>query len=522
MAQRRQHPQQQLPLPQAGTGTLPFVALVGRPNVGKSTLFNRLTRSREALVANQPGLTRDRQYGIAEVEERLVTLIDTGGLSEDAKDGVYELMAQQVSQALDEASLVLFLVDARAGITAYDHELASQLRTRGRNVVLVANKVDGVDQNGRAAECYELGLGEPHYISASHGRGVAQLCEAIVAELPLPPEPVTAPAGPACAQGADDADADVVVGVIAETNDAHGGAVDDQATAIAIVGRPNVGKSTLVNRLLGEDRVIVFDEPGTTRDSIAIALTLDDEPYVIIDTAGVRRRGRVTETVEKFSVIKSLDAIARAQVVMLVIDASEGLVDQDLHLLGYALDSGRSAMLVVNKWDGLEPSQRERVKVELSRRLTFAPWLSQQFISALHGTGVGLLLPKAREMLLDGRIRFSANELTKVLEDAVASHPPPSVNGRQIKLRYAHAGGHSPPVVVVHGNQTKSVPDPYRKYLENVFRKALGIGNSPIKVEFRGGENPFAGRRNKLTERQQQRRQRMVRHVKKTAKKKKK
>ena len=498
MAQR----QQQLPLPRAGSSTLPFVALVGRPNVGKSTLFNRLTRSREALVANQPGLTRDRQYGIAEIEERLVTLIDTGGLSEETQDGVYELMAQQVSQALEEASLVLFLVDARAGITAYDHELASQLRTRGLSVVLVANKIDGVDENGRAAECYELGLGEPHYVSASHGRGVAQLCEVIAAELPLPAEPAD-PAASATEAGEPGMEA------------------NEQPTAIAIVGRPNVGKSTLVNRLLGEDRVIVFDEPGTTRDSIAIALTLDEEPYVLIDTAGVRRRGRVTETVERFSVIKSLDAIARSQVVMLVIDASEGLVDQDLHLLGYALDSGRSAMLVVNKWDGLEPSHRERVKIELQRRLTFAPWLSCQFISALHGTGVGLLLPKARQMLLDGRIRFSANELTKVLEDAVAAHAPPSVNGRQIKLRYAHAGGHSPPVVVVHGNQTKSVPDAYRRYLENVFRKALGIGNSPIKVDFRGGTNPFAGKRNKLTDRQQQRRQRMVRHAKRTAKKRK-
>ncbi len=472
--------------------TLPTIALVGRPNVGKSTLFNRLTRSRRALVANFPGLTRDRQYGDADLGERRVTLIDTGGLSGEA-DGIDPVMAGQALTAVEEADLVAFMVDAREGLTATDAEVADRLRRTGRPLVLVVNKVDGVDELA-LNEFHALGCGEPIAVSASHGRGMAGLREAFEKLLPPVADAYDPDAQGLEPDGQDDADDEVVVGII---------------------GRPNVGKSTLVNRMLGDERVVVFDQPGTTRDAIEVPLERDGERYVLIDTAGVRRRGRVSETIEKFSIIKTLDAIRAARVVLLVIDAREGIVDQDLHLLGYALDAGRSVLVVANKWDGLSQDARSDVRNELQRRLVFAPWIETRFVSALHGSGVGGLLVDARRVYESGRLTAGSSELTKVLEDAVADHPPPMVRGRRIKLRFAHPGGSHPPTIVIHGNQTEALPSAYRRFLENRYRDWLGLVGTPVRIELKSSTNPFAGRRNKLTERQQRRRKRLIRHVKK-------
>ena len=460
----------------------PQIVLVGRPNVGKSTLFNRLTATRAALVASIPGLTRDRQYGVAQLGERMYTLVDTGGLVPGTEgEGIAALMVAQVLNALDEADLVLFLIDLRAGISPDDHEIAKLLRRRSRPTLVVANKTDGIDVSERIGDVYELGFGDPVPISASHGRGIVQLGEAIVARIG---EPV--------GEDPDDDDS------------------EDRGIVIGVVGRPNVGKSTLVNRILGEERVIVFDEPGTTRDSIYIPFERQGERFTLVDTAGVRRRGRVEEVIEKFSVIKTLDAMRRADVVILVLDARENLVEQDLRLLGFALEAGRSIILAINKWDGLQPSERDAVRSELDRRLDFAPWLRMAFISALHGSGVGELLESARDLHMSARIRFSANELTTLLERILFAHPPPLVNGRRIKLRFAHTGGDSPPTVVIHGNQTESVPPAYRRYLEHSFREALGLRGSALRIELKSGENPYADKRNELSSRQRKRRERVI------------
>ena len=460
------------------------IVLVGRPNVGKSTLFNRLTESRAALVASIPGLTRDRQYGVAQFDERLFTIVDTGGLVPGTEGvGIAALMVAQVLSALDSADLVLFLVDLRAGISPDDHEIARLLRQRSRPTLVVANKTDGVSVDERIGDVYELGFGDPVPISASHGRGIVQLGEQILARV----------------GGVDDAPDD-------DEDRA------DRGIVIGIVGRPNVGKSTLVNRILGEERVIVFDEPGTTRDSIYIPFEREGERFTLVDTAGVRRRGRVDEVIEKFSVIKALDAMRRSDVVLLVLDAREGVVEQDLRLLGFALEAGRSLILAINKWDGMSAAERDAVRHELDRRLDFAPWLRMAFISALHGSGVGELLQSARDLHLSARIRFSANELTTLLERILFAHPPPLVNGRRIKLRFAHTGGDSPPTVVIHGNQTESVPPAYRRYLENAFREALGLRGSALRIEFKASANPYAGRRNELSPRQRKRRERVIKH----------
>ncbi len=459
------------------------VALVGRPNVGKSTLFNRLTGSRAALVADLPGLTRDRLYGRATLGEHSLTLIDTGGLG-GVEAGIDALMAGQAAMAIEEADLVLFLVDARAGVTAADEQIAVDLRRANTPHLLVVNKCDGADELVATAEFHQLGLGDPVAISASHGRGIANLRDAIEGAIAMTPD------------------------------DPGAGMVDEERITVAIIGRPNVGKSTLVNRLLGDDRVVVFDQPGTTRDAIYVPMEHGGRAFTLVDTAGVRRRGRVSEAVEKFSIVKTLESIRLARVVLLVIDAQEGLVEQDLHLLGHAMDTGRSILLVVNKWDGLDPAARRAVRAALDRRMVIAPWVEIRFISALHGSGVGDLLPIAAEIHASGELTAGSSELTRILEQAIAEHPPPQVRGRRIKLRFAHPGGSHPPTVVVHGNQTAALPDSYRRYLANTYREQLGLRGTPVRVEFRTSSNPFAGRRNPLTPRQQRRRKRLLRHVK--------
>ena len=462
----------------------PVIVLVGRPNVGKSTLFNQLTRSRDALVADFPGLTRDRQYGLGRVGERRFIVVDTGGMGE-TEEGVYAGMQAQAERAMAEADVLVLMVDARVGLTPGDQQLADRLRRTGRPLALAVNKVDGLDERSAAAEFHALGLGEPQLLAATHGRGVAQLVEALFDRLPAAAaEPEEPPAAEA------------------------------PGVRIAVVGRPNVGKSTLVNRILGEERVLVFDQPGTTRDSIFVPFQRDGRDFTLIDTAGVRRRARVQEAVEKFSVVKTLQAIEQADVAIAVVDAREGIGDQDAHLVGYVLEAGRALVLAVNKWDGLDPSARAEARRTLQLKLGFADFGAVRFISALHGTGVGLLLEDCLRAEAAARRQMETAEVTRVLQDAVTAHPPPMVQGRRIKLRYAHQGGRKPPVIVVHGTQTERLPAAYRRYLVNVFRRAFDLRGTPIRLEFRTGENPYAGRRNRLTPRQAERRRRLMRHVK--------
>ena len=466
--------------------TIPIIAIVGRPNVGKSTLFNRLTRSRDALVADYAGLTRDRKYGRALLSGHPFLLIDTGGLS-GGEVGIDAAMAQQSKAAIEEADAVVFMVDATSGVAASDQTVADMLRRIDKPVWLAANKIDGQNTDIALSDFYGLGFGEPQAIAASHGRGVSALSDQLLAYFGL-------------------LDVDPV-----DVNDQR---QEAPGIRIGVVGRPNVGKSTLVNRMLGEDRVVVFDLPGTTRDSIYIPYERHQETYTLIDTAGVRRRGRVSETVEKFSVVKTLQAIEDSQVVVLVVDAQEGLVEQDLHLMGTVIDAGRALVVAVNKWDHLDPDVREKIRQTLRRRLSFIPWAKIHYISALHGTGVGDLYGSIKEGYEAATTKFSTNVLTRILEDAVEDHQPPLVRGRRIKLRYAHQGGMNPPRIIIHGNQTKDVPESYRRYLENIYRRVLNITGSPVKIEFKSGENPFAGRRNKLTERQIQRKRRLMKFVK--------
>lgn len=454
--------------------------IVGLPNVGKSTLFNKLTRRRDALVADEPGLTRDRRYGRARLAGGEYLLVDTGGLYGDEGE-LSDAMARQAEQALDEADLALFLVDARAGLTASDEEIAQRLRRRGLPTLLVVNKVDGVDQHG-LGEFARLGFAGQVSVSASHGRGMSELEEAL---------------------------ADALPGAVAED-----AAPEDEGIRVAVIGRPNVGKSTLVNRLLGEERQLVFDAPGTTRDAIAIPFEKGGRRFILVDTAGVRRKGRVEGVAEKFSVVKTLDAIARAQVVLLVLDAREGVVEQDLHLLGQAAESGAGVLIAFNKWDGLSPDDRTRVRRELDRRLRFAPWIAVAPISALHGSGVGLLLDEVARIHRIGAFDVGTSRLTRILTGLTTAHPPPAVRGRPIKLRFAHKAGEHPPRIVIHGNQTRSLPASYLRYLENGFREALDLEGNPVHIELRTGENPYAGKRNELTPRQEARRKRMIRHHK--------
>lgn len=468
----------------------PVIALVGRPNVGKSTLFNRLTKTRDAIVADMPGLTRDRQYGDAAWGEHQFIVIDTGGITGD-EEGVDLHMRNQSLQAVEEAHAVLFMVDAQVGLTPVDEQLALHLRTRQKPVYVVVNKVDGQNEDLVLLDFHALALGQPYGIAAAHGRGVTQLMDAVFADLPQQPS-------------IDDLGEDVETGI-----------------KMAIVGRPNVGKSTLVNRMLGEERVIVYDMPGTTRDSVYIPFERHGKHYTIIDTAGVRRRGKVFEAVEKFSVIKTLQAVEDAHVVVMVLDAREGVVDQDLHLLGFVLETGRSLVIALNKWDGMTQDDKQKVKTDIERRLGFVDFAKIHFISALHGTGVGELYASIEKAYQCAFKKLSTPYLTKILEDALQDHQPPMVNGRRIKLRYAHMGGSNPPLIVIHGNQTDSVPNSYKRYLENTFRRILDVEGTPVRIEFRTGDNPYAGKRNTLTPRQIYKKQRMVSHHKKAEKKKK-
>lgn len=464
----------------------PVIALIGRPNVGKSTLFNQITKSRNALVADLPGLTRDRQYGDATFENKSFIVVDTGGIGE-SEQGIDAYMAEQSRTAIEEADIILFIVDARAGLLASDEQIASDLRSLGKKIHLVANKIDGVHAEAAVSEFFKLGFGEPHHVAASHGRGVHQLLEDVLAELP------------------EDVPLD-------EEHQAPG-------LRLAVIGRPNVGKSTLVNRLLGEDRVVVFDMPGTTRDSIYIPFERQGKQYTLIDTAGVRRRGRIDEMIEKFSVVKTLQAMKDAHVVVLVIDAREGIVEQDLHLLGFALEAGRAVVIAINKWDGMSDYDRAQVKEGIERRFDFVPWVKIHLISALHGTGVGDLYPSIHRAYDSAMLKVPTHRLTQILEDAITQHQPPMVSGRRVKLRYAHMGGQNPPVIVIHGNQTEHVPAEYRRYLENVFRKVFKLQGTPIQIEFKAGENPFAGRRNQLSDRDAERKRRYVQTFKRKEKK---
>ncbi|MBT4519854.1 MAG: ribosome biogenesis GTPase Der [Halieaceae bacterium] len=467
---------------------LPVIALVGRPNVGKSTLFNQITRSRDALVANFPGLTRDRKYGESRVGSRPFIAIDTGGFSGD-EEGIDSQMAEQSLLAIEEADAVLFMVDAREGLNATDEALAQHLRQRGKPFHLVVNKIDGLNEDVATSDFYTLGVGSLYAIAASHGRGVRSMIEGVLAQFPEPQS---------------------------KTDSQRGNSL-----RVAVVGRPNVGKSTLVNRLLGEDRVVVYDQPGTTRDSIYIDYERGGQCYTLIDTAGVRRRKNVKQSVEKFSIVKTLKAIDDAHVIILMMDAQEGVVDQDMHLLGHCIEAGRGLVLAVNKWDGLETDNRDWIKGELSRRLQFAAYADVHFISALHGTGVGHLYKSVDAAYKSATTKLNTNGLTRILEGAVFDHPPPMINNRRIKMRYAHAGGRNPPLIVIHGNQTGKVPVSYQRYLEKVFRRELDLVGTPIRIEFRTTDNPFADKRNKLTQRQVQRKRRMMAHVKANKKSKK-
>jgi len=468
---------------------IPVIAVVGRPNVGKSTLFNQLTRSRDALVANFPGLTRDRKYGEAKIGSRPFIVIDTGGITGE-EEGLDSSMADQSLTAIEEADAVLFMVDAREGLNATDQAIARNLRQRNKAFHLVVNKIDGLNEDIAISDFYALGVDAMHAIAASHGRGVRSMIDTVLEDFPE------------------------------ETEDPERERYPD-SIRVAIVGRPNVGKSTLVNRLLGEDRVVVFDEPGTTRDSIYIDYERDEQKYTLIDTAGVRRRKNIKLVVEKFSIVKTLKAVDDAHVVILVMDAHEGIVDQDMHLLGHCVDAGRGLVLSVNKWDGIDSDQRDWIKSELDRRLRFADYADTHYISALHGTGVGHLYKSVNAAYESATRKLNTNILTRILEGAVYDHSPPMINGRRIKMRYAHAGGQNPPLIVIHGNQTGNVPNSYQRYLEKVYRRELKLTGTPIRIEFRTSDNPYAEKRNKLTDRQVQRKRRLMAHVKKSKKKKK-
>lgn len=482
---------------------IPVIALVGRPNVGKSTLFNRLTKTRDAIVGDIPGLTRDRQYGDASWQRRDYILIDTGGISGD-EEGIDAKMAEQSLLAIEEADVVMFLVDARDGLCPADEHIASHLRRRNKQSLLVVNKTDNLDLEVAKAEFSALGIADTAAISASHGRGINHLMQLALGEFEpnVEPEPEL--------EFIEGEDLAKIPGPSAK-----------DGIKIAIIGRPNVGKSTLVNRMLGEERVVVYDQPGTTRDSIYIPFERDEQKYTFIDTAGVRRRGRIHEEVEKFSVVKTLQAIKDANVVVFVMDAREGVVEHDLSLLGYALEAGRSLVIAINKWDGLSPGQREEVKTGLERRLYFVNFADIHFISALHGTGVGHLYTSIQNAFTSAITRWPTSRLTRILEDAVQEHQPPVVNGHRIKLRYAHLGGANPPLIVIHGNQTQAVPKAYVRYLENTYRRVLKLVGTPIRIQFKGGDNPYADKKNKLSQRQVNKKKRLIARKKEMQKRKK-
>ena len=460
---------------------LPVIALVGRPNVGKSTVFNVLTRTRDALVADVPGVTRDRQYGFGSTERYRFIVIDTGGLIESPK-GIEQPMAVQTQRAIEEADHVVFVVDSREGLTTADRFVADVIRRSGKPAVIAVNKSEGREDEVAVTEFHALGFGEPRALSAAHRQGIEELVDAVLAG--------TEPAGP-------------------EDQPAPEG----RDVRVCVIGRPNVGKSTLINRLIGEDRLIAFDEPGTTRDTIFVPFERDGRRYTLIDTAGVRRRARVEDGVEKFSVIKTLQAIEEANVVVGVLDAQDTVAEQDATLLGIVADRGRAMVIAVNKWDHVAPEQRAEIREQLAQRLRFLDFAPVHFISALHGSGVGELMQSVESAYEAAMRTLPTPELTRALEAAIKQHQPPLVRGRRIKLRYAHQGGRNPPVIVIHGTQAERPPEDYRRFLGNSFRQAFDLRGTPVKVEFRSETNPFAGRRNPLTPRQVKSRKRLMRHV---------
>lgn len=443
----------------------PVVALVGRPNVGKSTLFNRLTRSRAALVADFSGLTRDRHYGEGRVGEIPFIAIDTGGFEPVAKDGILLEMARQTRQAIAEADVVVFLVDARAGINAHDHEIAQLLRKSGQQRVLLAvNKAEGMGLGPAISEFHELGLGQPYPISAAHGDGIVDLIELALKDLAEPP---------------------VEEEVFEEGDHEH-------RIKLAIVGRPNVGKSTLINTLMGEERVIAFDLPGTTRDAIEIDFDRDGRRYTLIDTAGLRKRGKVFEAVEKFSVIKTLQAIEASNVVLLMLDAHTEISEQDAHIAGFVLETGRAVVVAINKWDGLDGEEKERIEREFQRKLRFLSFARMHTISALRGQGIKPLLKSINSAHAAAFAKLSTPKLTRELQAAIEQQQPPRKGIFRPKMRYAHQGGQNPPLVVIHGNALDAIPDSYRRYLETRFRNAFDLAGTPLRIEFKSSHNPYA------------------------------
>ena len=460
------------------------IAIVGRPNVGKSTLFNFLTRSRNALVADRPGVTRDRQYGFGNYQGREFILVDTGGLGRNDKDSenISNLISDQSLRAIEEADVLIWLVDGREGLTAEDEHLAEILRPMCDHIFLSANKTEGLDTDIVLSDFHRFGFNEPSAISAKRGDGISHLMDEVIKQLPV-------------------------------ESDNEG--LSEHGLRITVLGRPNVGKSTLTNRILGEERMLTFDQPGTTRDSIAIPFERDGIPYTLIDTAGIRRRSKINDAIEKFSVVKSLQAIDSTQIVVLVLDAHEAVTEQDATLLGLIADSGKALIIAVNKWDGLEISERTRIKAQLDRKLGFIDYACVHFISALHGSGVGKLFVSINKISKSISIDPSASKVTAILQEATQAHSPPLVRGRRIKLRYAHIGGHDPIRIIVHGNQTDRVPESYKRYLANQMRKQLKLVGAPVLIEFKQGENPYKNKKNILSNRQIGKRRRLMRHVKK-------
>ncbi len=462
---------------------LPLVALVGRPNVGKSTLFNALTRSRDALVHDEPGVTRDRHYGVCRLDEaRPFVVVDTGGIA-GVDEGLAGATARQARAAAEEADLVLFVVDGREGASSLDDDILRWLRKSARPTFLVVNKTDGLDARAALAEFSRYGFSDVFAISSAHRQGIDELLAHVLARLPA------------------DGDAEIL-------DD------DPERVRIAFVGRPNVGKSTLVNRILGEERMIASEVAGTTRDSIAVDLERDGRKYRLVDTAGIRRKSKVEEAVETFSIIKTLQAIEHCQVAVIMLDANEGVTDQDASVLGAVLDAGRALVLAVNKWDGLSTYQREQVEGLLSRKLSFVTWAEAVRISAKHGSGLRELFRAVHRAHASATRTFSTSEVTKAMEIAYETNPPPVVRGHVAKLRFAHAGGENPPTFIVHGTRLRTLTDTYKRYLENFFRKRFKLVGTPVRFVFKEGENPYKDKKNVLTERQVAKKKRLIRHVK--------
>jgi GTP-binding protein len=461
----------------------PILVLIGRPNVGKSTLFNRLTCSRDAIVANIPGLTRDRHYGHGKLGGKSYLVVDTGGFEPIIKEGILHEMAIQTLQAVDEADVVLFIVDARQGLTSQDKIISKQLRKTGRKIILVVNKTEGMAASVITAEFYELGLGVPCAVSAAHGDNVSELIDLAL-------------------ENFSEQQVDIA---------------DDKHPKIAVVGRPNVGKSTLINTLLGEERVITFDQPGTTRDSINIDFERNKRQYTLIDTAGLRRRGKVLETIEKFSVIKTLQAVENANVAVLVVDGGSEISEQDAHIAGFILEAGRAVVLVVNKWDGLDNYQRETIKREISRKLAFLMGFARlHYISALQGSGMNGLFPSIDAAYAAAMVKLSTPKLTRTLLAAVEKQPPPRAGMSRPKLRYAHQGGSNPPLIVIHGSALRHIPKTYQRYLENTFRTTFKLEGTPLRVEFKTSRNPYADKKSEpLSEAEEKRLHRRRRNSRK-------